>query len=66
MEVISRWNLLDQRTVDAPSTNAFKSRIFNSGTAGWASSWISQLSLTGEATQGNSQGKSQGFVENMT
>ena len=26
-KVISRWNLLDQRTVDAPSINAFKSRL---------------------------------------
>jgi len=24
--IIYRWNLLDQRTVDAPSINAFKSR----------------------------------------
>jgi len=24
---INRWNLLDQRTVDAPSINAFKSRL---------------------------------------
>jgi len=26
-KVINRWNLLDQRTVDAPSINAFKSRL---------------------------------------
>jgi len=26
-KVISKWNLLDQRTVDAPSINAFKSRL---------------------------------------
>jgi len=26
-EVINRWNLLDKRTVDAPSINAFKSKL---------------------------------------
>ena len=26
-KVISRWNLLDQRTVHAPSINIFKSRL---------------------------------------
>jgi len=26
-KVINRWNLLDQQTVDAPSINAFKSRL---------------------------------------
>jgi len=26
-KIINRWNLLDQRTVDAPSINAFKSRL---------------------------------------
>jgi len=42
-KVISRWNLLDQRTVDASSINAFKSRLI-SWTAGWASSWTRPLS----------------------
>jgi len=26
--VVSRWNLLCQRAVDAPSLNAFKNRLF--------------------------------------
>jgi len=43
-KVISRRNLLDQRTVDAPSINAFKSRLIRIRDSGWASSWTSPLS----------------------
>jgi len=38
--VVNRWNLLDQRTVDAPSLNAFKSsisRIRDNRMASWTS-----------------------------
>jgi len=51
--ILNRWTLLDQRTVDAPSTNAFKSRLQQ--TTGWTFSWTRPGS---EAAQGISQGKS--------
>jgi len=38
--VINRWNLLDQRMVETPSINAFKSRL---EATGWASSWSCPL-----------------------
>jgi len=34
-----RWNLLDHRTVDAPTLNAFETAYLGLGITGWASSW---------------------------
>jgi len=55
-KVINRWNLLDQRTVDAPSINAFKSRLVQQeqqdglfhGLVRWALArpyWLDNLSV---------------------
>ena len=43
-KVISRWNLLDQRTVDARTINAFKSCLVNIRDNRMGFSWTSLLS----------------------